>query len=215
MTPAVVLGLVLLAIYWAWIAIFFSRVRPWLSAKIGSRLGVRIRESMDVLDAGTWDASGKGATLPKSGAVLVADLVILLVGVVGVAALIFVPAFIVAESGALLPIEASLTGRGAALRVFDDAQMAAPDGRARLTLDVQGTGREALRDCYGLVDGYSARNGYLHGRTDRFDLAVGERRPVDIVLEAMRPQPGTHRFRLKLECANERLAVTGAVLRVR
>jgi len=106
MTPAVVLGVVLLAIYWAWIALFFARVRPWLMARLGSRLGVRVRESLNPLDAGTWGASGRGASLPKSGIVMAADLAILLVGVVGVAALLFIPAFLVADSGALLPLEA-------------------------------------------------------------------------------------------------------------
>ncbi len=215
MTPAVVLGVALLAIYWAWIAFFFARVRPWLSARLGSRLGVRVRESTSPLDAGTWDASGRGATLPKTGVVLVADLAILLVGTVGVAALLFVPAFVVAESGALLPIEARLTGRGAELRVFDAAEMSASEGVSRLPLDVWNTGREPLRDCAGQVDGYSARNGYLHGRTERFDLAVGERRPVWIAMEATRPPAGEHRFRFELECANERLAVAEATLLVR
>lgn len=215
MTPAVVLGIALLAIYWAWIALFFHRVRPWLSARIGSALGVRVRESKDVLDAGTWDASGKGATLPKSGLVMAADFAILLVGTVGVAALIFVPAFLVGESGALLPIEARLTGRGATLRAFDAGEMASTERRARIALDVHNTGRDALRDCYGLVDGYRASNGYLHGRTERFDLGAGERKALWIELEAMRPPPGTHAFRLKLECANERLAVAEAVLKVR
>lgn len=215
MTPAVVLGVALLAIYWAWIAFFFARVRPWLSARLGSRLGVRVRESTSPLDAGTWDASGRGVTLKKTGVVLVADLAILLVGVVGVAALLFVPAFVVAESGALLPLESRITGRGAELRAIGAAEMSATEVAARLALDVRNTGRERLRDCQAEVDGYTARNGYLHGRSERFDLAVGERRSVAIALEAMRPPPGSHPFRLKLECANERLAVTGAELRIR
>lgn len=215
MTPAVVLGVVLLAIYWAWVAFFFARVRPWLMARIGSRLGVRVRESMDVLDAGTWDTSGRGATLPKSGVVMAADLAILLVGVVGVAALIFVPAFLLGESGMLLPLEARLTGRGAELRATGVAEMIAATPVARLPLDVANTGREALRDCYATVDGYSARNGYLHGRSARFDLAAGETNRVPIALEAMRPPSGSHAFRLKLECANERLATADAELRVR
>ncbi len=268
MTPAVVLGVVLLAIYWAWVAFFFARVRPWLMARIGSRLGVRVRESMDILDAGTWATSGRGTTLPKSGLVMAADLAILLVGVVGVAALIFVPAFLLGESGALLPLEARLTGRGAEIRVPGAAEMTATTFRSRACcrsstgcrssmpgssqagsrtcsttqpavpppittvsqrrttstpttasgcclLDVANTGREALRDCYATVDGYSARNGYLRGRSARFDLAAGETSRVPIALEAMRPPPGSHAFRLKLECANERLATANAELRVR
>lgn len=214
-TPAVVLGVALLVVYWAWIFLFFGRVRPWLKAKIARAWGVKIRESTDFVDAGTWDTTGKGATLPKVVSIQFADLAILVAGTAGVAALIFVPAFLVAESGALLGIEASLTGRGAALRVTQEAEMAAADGRARLPLDVQNTEREPLRDCYASVDGYSAANGYLHGRTDRFDLAVGERRPVGIVLDATKPPAGAHAFRLRLDCANERLAVADAVLRVR
>jgi hypothetical protein len=215
MSPAVVLGLVLLAIYWAWIAVFFARVRPWIMKRVGGRLGVKVEESTDVLDAGTYGVKGRDPSIPKTGAVLLADIVVLLAGVVGVAALIFVPAFIVAESGALLPVEASLTGRGAALRVFDDVAMSASETRAMLALDVRNMGREPLRGCIGGVDGYSARNGYLHGATDRFDLAVGERRPVMLALDAARPPRGEHRFRLKLECGNERLAVTEALLVVR
>jgi len=215
MTPAAVLGVVLLAIYWAWIALFFARVRPWLMARLGSRLDVRVRESLNLLDAGTWDASGRGATLPKSGVVMAADLAILLVGVVGVAALIFIPAFLVADSGALLPLEARLAGRGAELRVSGTVEMTSAHPVAPLAVEVANRGREPLRDCYAMVDGHSAQNGYLHGRSARFDLAVGERIRVPLALEAMRPPQGSHAFRLKIECANERLAVARATLRVR
>ena len=215
MTPAAVLGVVLLAIYWAWIALFFARVRPWLMARLGSRLDVRVRESLNLLDAGTWDASGRGATLPKSGVVMAADLAILLVGVVGVAALIFIPAILVADSGALLPLEARLAGRGAELRVSGTAEMTSAHPVAPLAVEVANRGREPLRDCYAMVDGHSAQNGYLHGRSARFDLAVGERIRVPLALEAMRPPQGSHAFRLKIECANERLAVARATLRVR
>jgi len=88
-------------------------------------------------------------------------------------------------------------------------------GRATLALDVENMGRETLVACIGGVDGYTARNGYLHGSSPRFDLAVGERRPVLVDLEATKPPAGERTFRLKLECANERLAVADAVLRVR
>lgn len=215
MTPAVVLGVVLLAIYWAWIALFFARVRPWLMARLGSRLDVRVRESLNPLDAGTWGASGRGASLPKSGIVMAADLAILLVGVVGVAALLFIPAFLVADSGALLPLKARLTGRGAELRVSGTAEMTSAHPVAPLPVEVANSGVEPLRDCYAMVDGYSAQNGYLHGRSARFDLAVGGRIRVPLALEAMRPSAGSYDFRLKLECANERLATAGATLRVR
>ena len=38
---------------------------------------------------------------------------------------------------------------------------------------------------------------------------------VELTLEAMRPPTGEHRFRLELECANERYAVAEATLSVR
>src|SRR6185436_20968909 len=144
---------------------------------------------------------GDHPSLPKTGVVLLADFAILLLGTVGVAALLFVPAFLVADSGALLPIEAKLTGRGAELRVVDAVEMKADVGKASLALDVRNTGRDALVGCVGGVDGYTSRNGYLHGATARFDLAAGERRPVMLALEATRPPSGERSFRLKLECA--------------
>ena len=64
------------------------------------------------------------------------------------------------------------------------------------------------------VDGYKASNGYLHGSSATFALAAGERRRVALALSATRPPPGDHPFRIKLECALERLAVGEAILRV-
>jgi len=215
MSPAVALGVALLVLYWAWIGVFFGRVRPRIMEALGRRLDVRVRESTDVLDAGTYDTRSERAPLRKKGAIYVADLVVLLLGTVGVAALLFVPAFLVADSGALLPLETKLTGRGAELRVPGAAETTAGDGRATIALDVRNTGRDALAGCLGGVDGYTSRNGYLHGSTARFDLAVGERRSVTLALESMRPRPGEHAFRLKLECANERIAVADAKLVVR
>jgi hypothetical protein len=215
MTPAVVLGIALLVLYWAWIFVFFGRVRPKIMEALGRRLGVRVRESTDVLDAGTYDVRGERTPLRKSGAVYAADLVVLLLGTAGVAALIFVPAFLVAESGALLPYESKITGRGAELRVVDAAEMSPSVGKATLALDVWNTGREALAGCIGGVEGYTSRNGYLHGATARFDLAAGERKPVMLAVEATRPPPGERTFRVKLECANERIAVADTKLVVR
>ena len=215
MSPAVALGVALLVLYWAWIGVFFGRVRPRIMEALGRRLDVRVRESTDVLDAGTYDTRSDRAPLRKKGAIYVADLVVLLLGTVGVAALVFVPAFLVADSGALLPLETKLTGRGAELRVVDLARMTQGDGRATVALDVRNTGRDALAGCIGGVDGYTSRDGYLHGTTARFDLAAGERRAVTLALESLRPRTGEHDFRVKLECANERIAVARAKLSVR
>jgi hypothetical protein len=215
MSPAVLLGIVLLALYWAWIGFFFARVRPRIMDAVGRRLRVKVAESTDVLDAGTYSVEGDDAPLRKTGVVLVADLVVLLLGTVGVAALLFIPAFLIADSGALLPLEARWTGRGATLNVAVGAAMESSIGKATLGVRAENVGSEALRECVAGVDGYTARNGYLHGSSLRFELKPGQRRTVPVGLEATRPPPGEHRFRLKLECANERLAVADAVVTVR
>lgn len=163
MSPSVVAGVVLLVLFWAWIGVFFARVRPSIMNAVGRRLRVKVEESTSFVDAGTYGVKGDRASLPKTGVVLLADFAVLFLGTVGVAALLFVPAFLVAESGTLLPLEARLTGRGAALRVVDVVAMSPAAGRATLALDVENTGRETLVACIGGVDGYTARNGYLHG----------------------------------------------------
>lgn len=213
--PGAWLGIALFAAYLGWLGVFFARVRPRVMAALGRRLKVDVRESTDILDAGTCDVEGKGATLPKAGAVYAADLALLLVATVGVAALVFIPAFIVAESGALLPLEGRITGRSVAVRVAGTATMASASGKSRLGVELANDGREALRQCRAMVDGYTSRNGYLHGGSAWFELAPGEHRVVEIALDAVRPPAGEHRFRVKLECAGERLAVADAVLGVR
>jgi len=213
--PGAWLGIALFAAYLAWLGAFFASVRPRLMAALGRRLKVEVRESTDLLDAGTYDIEGQGATLPKTGVVYAADLALLLVGTVGVAALVFVPAFIVAESGALLPLEGRITGRSVAMQVAGTATMASASGKATLGVGAINDGRERLRQCRAMVDGYTSRNGYLHGSSAWFDLAPGERRAVEIALDAIKPPAGVHRFRVKVECANERLAVADAVLGVR
>lgn len=213
--PGAWLGIALFAAYLAWLGAFFASVRPRLMAALGRRLKVEVRESTDLLDAGTYDIEGQGATLPKTGVVYAADLALLLVGTVGVAALVFVPAFIVAESGALLPLEGRITGRSVAMQVAGTATMASASGKATLGVGAINDGREGLRQCRAMVDGYTSRNGYLHGSSAWFDLAPGERRTVEIALDAVKAPAGVHRFRVKVECANERLAVADAVLGVR
>jgi len=208
--PGAWLGTGLLAAYGAWLWAFFSRVRPRAMAALGRRLGVEVRESADPLDAGTYDVEDEDAALRKRGAVYAADLALLLLGTVGVAALVFVPAFLVADSGALLGLEGRLTGRGVAMSAPEPAAMTS--GKATLAVEVAHVGREALRACRALTDGYTSRNGYLHGSSAWFDLAPGERRSVTVPLDAVRPPAGEHRFRVKVECANERLAVAEATL---
>ena len=215
MSPAVVLGIALLALYWGWIGLFFARVRPWIMGRVGRRLGVKVAESTDFVDAGTYDAKGRRATLGHSIAVMAADLALMLAGTVGVAALVFIPAFIAADRGWLLPLEPMLTGRGGTLRIIGFTGIDAASGKGRFTLAAENAGEEPLVGCFVTVDGGTARNGYVHGTSAMFELLKGAGRTVEMDVTAMRPPPGEHAFRLELECRGERYAVADAKLAVR
>ena len=214
-TPAVVIGIALLAAYWFWMWLFFGRIRPRIMDALGKQLRVDVHESLDPLDAGTYAIPDEHeAPLRKHGAVMAADAVVLLLGTVGVAALMFVPAFIVADSGALLRLEGRLTGRSLSLQPAPSASMRAATGRTLLQVEAANDGSTALARCQLRVADYRASNGYLNGNSPWFDLAPGERRTIALPLTAARPPAGTHAFGIKAECANERLAVGEAVLQV-
>jgi hypothetical protein len=215
LTPAVVIGIALLAAYWFWIWLFFGCIRPRIMDALGKRLRVNVHESLDPLDAGTYAITdGENAPLRKHGALMVADAIVLLLGTVGVAAALFIPAFLVTDSGALLHVEGRLTGRTLMLQPAPFASMRAAAGTATLNVDAANQGRTALARCQLRVADYRAGNGYLHGNSAWFDLAPGETRTVALPLAATRPPPGTHPFAINAECANERLAVSAATLRV-
>jgi hypothetical protein len=214
LTPGAWFGIALFAAYLVWLWAFFTHVRPSAMRALGRRLRIRVTESAGLLDGGTW-STDDDVPLKKTGGVALADFVLLLLGTVGVAALVFVPAFLVAESGVLLPLESRLTGRAVKLTLRPPDAMDAATGQATLAVEVDKVGRTALRACRAQVAGYSARNGYLHGASPAFDLGVGARVAANVKLESMRPRPGEHRVRIEVECSNERLAVADAVVVVR
>lgn len=214
LSPGAWLGIALFAGYAIWLWAFFTYVRPRAMRALGRRLRTNVVESLDVEDAGTWSTDDE-APLAKTGAVFAVDLALLLIGTVGVATIVFVPAFIVAESGVLLPLEGRMTGRTVMLRIQPPNAMAADVGKAALSIEVDNTGRADLRACRATVDGYSARNGYLHGASPGFDLPAGARVAAIVRLEAMRPPQGDHEIRIKVECGNERLATGTVTLAVR
>ena len=214
LTPGAWLGIALFAGYAVWLFAFFTYVRPRAMRSVARRVGTNVAESTDLEDAGTW-RTDDDAPLGRTGAVFGVDLALLLAGTVGVAALVFIPAFIVSESGRLLPLESSITGRALTLRMQPPNAMAAEDARTALTIEVDNSGRTDLRACRALVDGYGARNGYLHGASPWFDIAVGARVAAVVRLEATRPPKGEHDVRIKVECANERLVVGNVRVTVR
>ena len=214
MTPGAWLGMALFAGYALWLFAFFQYVRPRAMRAVARRLRTKVAESTGVEDAGTW-STDDGAPLAKTGAVIGLDFLLLLLGTVGVAALVFVPAFLVAESGVLLPLEGRMTGRAVTLHLHPPNVMAADNPKANLGIEVDNTGRVDLRACRARVDGYSARNGYLTGQSPSFDVAIGARVAAVVTLEAMRPPRGEHELRIKVECDNERLAAASVTLTVR
>lgn len=214
LSPGAWLGIALFAGYAIWLWAFFTYVRPAVMRAVSRRLRTKVVESLDVEDAGTW-STDDDAPLAKTGAVLAIDLALLLLGTVAVAAIVFVPAFVIAESGVLLPLEGRMTGRTVMLRIQPPNAMAADVGKAALSIEVDNTGRADLRACRAQVDGYSARNGYLHGTSPWFDLAAGARVAAVVRLEATRPPQGDHEVRIEVECDNERLAAGTVTLAVR
>jgi len=212
--PTVALGLVVMGVYWAWLWAFFTHLRPRAMKAVGSRLRVKVAESARVLDAGTFDIEEEEAPVRKHAAVTMADMVLTTAGTVGVAALWFVPVFLVADSGALLPVESRLTGRGVVLEPIADTPMSTSKPAAVVNLSLRNSGVQPLASCQARVADYRAADGYLDGRSPFFALAPDEARTVAVPLAAVRPPPGVHHYRIKVECANERLAQGGARLSV-
>lgn len=210
--PAIALGVALLVGYWIWLWAFFAKVRPRIMKALGRRLDVKVAESVEFLDAGTYNVETEDAPIRKHGAVRGVDMLVTVLGTVGVAAAIFVPAFLVAESGALLPLEAKLTGRGATIAAPPESRW--PAGNTRTTLDVAVTnsGRSDLARCRLRTADYRARDGYLTGNSPFVDLPVGATRALTLPLAAQRPLAGPTTVRIKLECADEWFASASVVL---
>jgi hypothetical protein len=214
LSPGQWLGIALFAGYAFWLFAFFQWVRPRAMRALGRRLRTKVTESHDIVDAGTWDTDDD-APLAKTGAVIGADFALLLLATAGVAAAVFIPAFLVAESGALLPLDNKLTGRAAALRLHKPGAMPADNPKVNLPIEVDNIGRTDLRACRAELKGYGARNGYMHGASPFFDLPKGARVAAIVKIEAMRPPRGEHDLSIRLDCSNERLAVEPFTLTVR
>ena len=214
LSPGQWLGIALFAGYVFWLFAFFQWVRPRAMRALGRRLRTKVTESHDIVDAGTWSTDDE-APIAKTGAVAGIDFVLLMLATVGVAAAVFIPAFLVAESGALLPLDNSLTGRAVALRLHKPDVMPASNPKVNLPIEVDNIGRTDLKACYADLKGYHARNGYMHGKSPYFDLAKGARVAAIVKIEALKAVPGDHRMQVRLDCSNERLAVEPVTVTVR
>ena len=190
-------GIVIVLALIGWPIVFLQVVRPRVMARIGRWLQVGVRESTDAWDAGTYDAHD-GAPLHKTLAVTVADLVVILVGIVGVIAAISIPLFLFVETGLPYRWEGQLTGT--AVRIVEVVVPPMTDDTTTARVTVRNEARAAMQACRLDVAGYTARNGYLTGASNAFDLEPEASVTVDLKLDVSRRIPGTHAVRLNLEC---------------
>jgi hypothetical protein len=205
-------GIIVVLALIAWQVVFFQVVRPRIMARIGRWLGADVHESVGAWDAGVFDTQD-GAPLRKTVGVWVADLAITLVGVVGVIAAVTIPLFLLVESGLPSRWEGQITGT--AVRIGDIVVPPMTDRKTTARVTVRNEARAAMRACRLDVAGYTARNGYLNGASNFFDLGPAASETVDLVLDVLQRKPGTHAFRVNLECAMRLKDSAGATLDVR
>jgi hypothetical protein len=192
-------GIVVVLAYLFWLFLFFQYFRGWIMGLAGQALGERVSESSGALDGGTYSTAG--GSIVKAMLVALIDLVVILCGTVGVAALVFIPAFLVAESGLPYRLESALTGTAAHIEAAVFPAMTAEnlyysDGVVRVVSGAE----ETVAGCRVRVADYRADNGYLSGTSSYFDLRPNETREVSVQLSAISPPPGTITFQLRLEC---------------
>lgn len=190
-------GIVAVLCLVSWQFTFFQFVRPRIMARIGRRLNVEVRESVGAWDAGAYDTAHP-APAGKTAAVAVADLVVTLMGSVGVFAAASIPLFLLADSGLPHRWEGQLTGTS--VRIGDITVPVMNDRDVVALVMVRNEASDAMRACRIAVADYRARDGYLTGASDFFDLARGTRPSIELPLRVMMRVPGTHAFRISLEC---------------
>lgn len=192
-----IVGIIVVLALVAWPIVFFQVVRPRIMARIGRRLNVDVHESLGGWDAGVFNTED-GAPLRKTAAVVVADFVVILAGLVGVIATVTIPLFLLVESGLPFRWEGQITGT--AVRIGDIAVPPMNDRNTTARVTVRNEARETMRACRLDIGGYTARNGYLNGASSFFDLEPAAVETVDLALGVQRRIPGTHTFRINLEC---------------
>lgn len=175
-------------------------------------LNAEVHESTGPWDAGAYDTR-QGTPVRKTVGVAVADLVVILVGIVGVIAAVTIPLFLLVESGLPSRWEGQITGTLVRIGTVVVPPMTARKVTARVT--VHSHARQAMRACELDVAGYTARNGYLHGTSRAFDLEPSTSETIDLPLEVMRRVPGTHAIQIDLECSLRMKDAVRATLDVR
>ncbi len=192
-------GALVVLVYIVWLVAFFQFFRARLMNYFARQMNVRVEESLDVLDAGTYNTVGD-TSIVKSGAVQLVDILVLLIGTVGVCALISIPAFLFGESGAPYRWESILLGTQASIITLQIEPLRAD--KARVVATIANQGNASASQCQVRTSEYSARNGYMNGSSALFDLARGETRVIEFTLDAVNPPRGEHALNFALECQN-------------
>lgn len=192
-------GIAVVFSFFVWMILFFQIVRPRVMAWVGERFNVQVRESTGALDAGSYEVVDK-APLAKHGAIALIDLAVLLLGTVGICALISIPAFLIGDSGLPYRLEGILLGQ----RVSISGAQIPPlrDGKSGGIIVVVNESENPVEDCRVSVADYQASNGYLTGATGYFDLSPRETRTETISLAAVSAARRSYEIRLSLECGN-------------
>lgn len=195
----------------AWQIIFFQYVRPRVMARFGRRLNVAVGESQGPWDAGLYDTA-ESAPVGKTAAVAAADFIVTMTGTVGVLAACSIPLLLLADSGLPYRWEGQLTG--ASIRIAQVTVPVMADRDAVATVLVHNQAPVSIPGCRIAVADYRSRDGYLTGASPFFDLATGAMQPVALPLRVTTRIPGTHMFRISLECGERLRDRVGARLQV-
>lgn len=190
-------GIVVVLCLIAWQVVFFQFVRPRIMQRIGRRLGVDVHESLSPLDAGLYDTE---ASVParKTAAVAIADFIVTIAGTVGIFAAVSIPLFLLAESRLPHRWEGQLTGNS--VRLGEITVPVMTGGRTLAVVMVRNEASDPMSACRIAVADYRARDGYLTGASDAFDLAAGTNSAIELPLRVTTRVPGTHTCRISLEC---------------
>jgi hypothetical protein len=205
-------GIVVVICLIAWQFVFFEFVRPRIMLRIGRRLSVGVHESVGAWDAGVYDTEDS-APVRKTAAVAIADFAVTIFGTVGVFAAASIPLFLWAESGLPHRWEGRLTGT--AVRIGDVTVPEMTGGHAVAAVMVRNEASDAMRACRVSVTDYRAQNGYLTGASDSFELAAGATTSVPLPLRVTTRVPGTHDFRVSLECSDRLKDRASALVTIR
>ena len=106
--------------------------------------------------------------------------------------------FLLADSGLPNRWEGQLTGTS--VRIGEVTVPVMDGDRATAVVMVRHAASDPVRDCRISVADYRARDGYLTGTSDAFDLAPGATTAIDLPLRVTTRVGGTHAFRISLEC---------------